>query len=53
MSNQRNNIKEFRVPYLASIQLSHGDLIPKLSELYNKFSYKMLYKKINKVSFDE
>ncbi len=53
MSNKRNNIKELRVPSLASIHLSHGDLIPKLRELYNKFSYKMLYKKTDKVPFDE
>ena len=53
MSNKRNNIKELRVSSLASTHLSHGDLIPKLSELYNKFSYKILYKKTNKVPFDE
>lgn len=53
MSNKRNNIKELRVSSLSSTHLSHGDLIPKLSELYNKFSYKILYKKTNKVPFDE
>ncbi len=53
MSNKRNNIKEFRVPSLVSIHLSHGDLIPKLSELYNKFSYKMLFEKSTKGLFDE
>lgn len=53
MSNKRNNIKEFRVPSLASIHLSHGDLIPKLRELYSIFSYKKLFEKINKVPFDE
>ncbi|WP_180380867.1 hypothetical protein [Campylobacter lanienae] len=45
-------IKEFRVPSLASIRLSHGDFIHKLSELYNKL-YKMLYKKTDKAPFDE
>lgn len=53
MSNKRNNIKKLRVSSLSSIHLSHGDLISKLRELYNKFSYKMLYKKTDKVPFDE
>ncbi len=53
MSNKRNNIKKLRVSSLSSIHLSHGDLIPKLRGLYDKFSYKILYKKTNKVPFDE
>lgn len=48
-----NEIKKFRVSSLASTHLSHGDVIPKLRGLYNKFSYKILYKKTNKVPFDE
>ena len=47
---KRNDIKKFRVSSLASIHLSHGDLISKLGELYNNFSYKEL---INKRLFDE
>ena len=53
MSNKRNNIKKLRVSSLSSIHLSHGDLISKLRGLYNKFSYKILYKKTNKVPFYE
>lgn len=51
MSNKRNNIKKLRVSSLSSIHLSHGDVIPKLRGLYDKFSYKKLFEKIYKGAF--
>lgn len=46
-----NEIKKFRVSSLASTHLSHGDVIPKLRGLYDKFSYKKLFEKIYKGAF--